>query len=71
MMTGATSPGGDNHDIWIDPTNPNRMAVANDGGVSISTTRAATWSRVAPIAKAASRSSIGTARMASSDTELT
>ena len=39
MLTGADSPGGDNHDIWIDPTNANRMAVANDGGVSISTTR--------------------------------
>ena len=24
------SPGGDNHDMWIDPTNSNRMAVAND-----------------------------------------
>lgn len=40
-----SSPGGDNHDMWIDPTNPNRMAVANDGGVSISTTRARTWLR--------------------------
>ena len=26
----ANSPGGDNHDMWIDPTNANRMAVAND-----------------------------------------
>lgn len=40
-----STPGGDNHDMWIDPTNPNRMAVANDGGVSISTTRARTWLR--------------------------
>src|SRR5213075_1672805 len=39
------SPGGDNHDMWIDPTNPNRMAVANDAGVSISTTRTRTWLR--------------------------
>jgi photosystem II stability/assembly factor-like uncharacterized protein len=39
------SPGGDNHDMWIDPTNANRMIVANDGGVSISTTRARTWLR--------------------------
>ena len=46
------TPGGDNHDMWIDPTNPNRMAVANDGGVSISTTRARTWMRVQlPIAQ--------------------
>ena len=50
--TAFASPGGDNHDMWIDPTNPNRMAVANDGGVSISTTRARTWMRVQlPIAQ--------------------
>ncbi len=48
----ANSPGGDNHDIWIDPTNSNRMAVANDGGVSISLTRGKTWYRVQlPIAQ--------------------
>ncbi|HMC56706.1 MAG TPA: hypothetical protein VKH19_16125 [Gemmatimonadaceae bacterium] len=40
-----SSPGGDNHDMWIDPTNASRMVVANDGGVSISTTRARTWLR--------------------------
>src|SRR5215216_4894768 len=52
MMIGATSPGGDNHDIWIDPTNANRIAVANDGGVSISTTRGQTWYRIQlPIAQ--------------------
>ena len=52
MLTGATSPGGDNHDIWIDPTRPDRIAVANDGGVSISTTRGATWHRIQlPIAQ--------------------
>ena len=46
------SPGGDNHDMWIDPTNANRMAVANDGGVHISTTRARTWLRTQlPIAQ--------------------
>jgi hypothetical protein len=51
MLLGA-SPGGDNHDIWIDPTNANRMAVANDGGVSISTTRGQTWFRIQlPIAQ--------------------
>ena len=52
LLTGAGSPGGDNHDIWIDPTNANRMAVANDGGVSISVTRGQTWERVQlPIAQ--------------------
>src|SRR5207249_818831 len=46
------SPGGDNHDMWIDPTNSNRMAVANDGGVSISVTHGRTWQRVQlPIAQ--------------------
>lgn len=48
----ASSPGGDNHDIWIDPLNPNRMIVGNDGGVSISTTRGRTWYRLQlPIAQ--------------------
>ena len=28
-------PGGDHHDIWIDPINGNRMIVSHDGGVSI------------------------------------
>jgi photosystem II stability/assembly factor-like uncharacterized protein len=27
--------GGDNHDIWIDPTNPERFMVAHDGGLGI------------------------------------
>ena len=52
MMLMGGSPGGDNHDIWIDPTNANRIAVANDGGVSISTTRGLSWSRIQlPIAQ--------------------
>ena len=48
----GSSPGGDNHDIWIDPTDPNRMAIANDSGVSLSVTRGRTWQRVQlPIAQ--------------------
>jgi photosystem II stability/assembly factor-like uncharacterized protein len=48
----GSSPGGDNHDMWIDPTDPERIAVANDGGVSISTTRGRTWQRIQlPIAQ--------------------
>src|SRR5216110_2378670 len=43
---GGSSPGGDNHDIWIDPTQPNRMAVANDAGVSLSVTRGQSWQRI-------------------------
>jgi photosystem II stability/assembly factor-like uncharacterized protein len=47
-----STPGGDNHDMWIDPTNANRMAVGNDAGISISTTRGRTWLRVQlPIAQ--------------------
>jgi photosystem II stability/assembly factor-like uncharacterized protein len=42
----GSSPGGDNHDIWIDPTDPNRMAVANDSGVSLSVTRGRSWQRI-------------------------
>jgi photosystem II stability/assembly factor-like uncharacterized protein len=48
----GSSPGGDNHDMWIDPTNANRMAVANDGGISLSVTRGKTWNRIQlPIAQ--------------------
>ena len=51
-QVGFTSPGGDNHDIWIDPTNPQRIVVANDAGVQISTTRGRTWLHVQlPIAQ--------------------
>jgi photosystem II stability/assembly factor-like uncharacterized protein len=51
-QTGAASPGGDNHDMWIDPSNADRMAIANDGGVSISVTRGRTWHHVQlPIAQ--------------------
>ncbi|HXI25904.1 MAG TPA: hypothetical protein VNG71_18755 [Pyrinomonadaceae bacterium] len=42
----AGSPGGDNHDIWIDPTNSNRIAIANDSGVSISVTHGRSWQRI-------------------------
>ncbi|HLW43453.1 MAG TPA: hypothetical protein VKS00_03125, partial [Candidatus Acidoferrales bacterium] len=46
------SPGGDNHEMWIDPTNGNRMAVVNDGGVSISINHGRTWNHVQlPIAQ--------------------
>jgi photosystem II stability/assembly factor-like uncharacterized protein len=36
-------PGGDHHDIWIDPTNGNRMVVSHDGGVSVSINRGKSW----------------------------
>lgn len=45
-------PGGDNHEMWIDPTNGNRMAVVNDGGVSISINHGRTWDHIQlPIAQ--------------------
>jgi photosystem II stability/assembly factor-like uncharacterized protein len=46
------NPGGDNHEMWIDPTNGDRMAVVNDGGVNISVNRGHTWDHVnLPIAQ--------------------
>jgi photosystem II stability/assembly factor-like uncharacterized protein len=46
------SPGGDNHEMWIDPANGNRMAVVNDGGVSISINHGRTWDHIQlPIAQ--------------------
>ena len=42
----SSTPGGDHHDIWIDPTNANRMAVSHDGGISISENRGRTWRRI-------------------------
>ncbi|HJT82134.1 MAG TPA: hypothetical protein VJ719_13135 [Chthoniobacterales bacterium] len=34
---------GDHHGLWIDPTDPNRIANANDGGASISIDGGKTW----------------------------
>src|SRR5262245_3037309 len=42
-QNGAEAPGGDHHDMWIDPTNGSRMIVGHDQGVSISQTRGRTW----------------------------
>ncbi len=36
-------PHGDNHDLWIAPNDPNRMIEANDGGATVSTDNARTW----------------------------
>jgi len=44
--------GGDNHDIWIDPSNPDRMMIAHDGGASITLTGGKNWTRIVlPIAQ--------------------
>ena len=48
----AATPGFDNHDIWIDPTDGDRIVVANDEGVSISVNRGQSWHRIKlPIAQ--------------------
>ncbi len=36
---------GDYHDLWINPTNPKNLCIANDGGAAISFNRGKTWSR--------------------------
>ncbi len=37
-------PHGDNHDIWINPKNPNLLIQANDGGANVSHNGGKTWS---------------------------
>ena len=52
QMSRENAPGGDHHDMWIDPTNADRMAVAHDQGFSISNTRGRSWHQVRlPIAQ--------------------
>ncbi|MFQ5537594.1 MAG: sialidase [Gemmatimonadota bacterium] len=43
---GPRRPGGDHHDMWIDPTNADRMIVVHDQGLSISLNRGETWHQV-------------------------
>ena len=45
VLQRSEAPGGDHHDIWIDPTNAARMIVAHDQGLSISQNRGKTWFR--------------------------
>lgn len=42
-LTNIPVPHGDNHDLWIDPTNPLRMIESNDGGANVSTDGGKTW----------------------------
>ncbi len=37
------TPHGDNHDLWIAPNDPSRMANANDGGANVSVNGGETW----------------------------
>jgi photosystem II stability/assembly factor-like uncharacterized protein len=49
---GPVAPGYDHHDMWIDPTDADRMIVGHDGGLSISENRGKSWFRVQlPIAQ--------------------
>ncbi|MEZ4608573.1 MAG: hypothetical protein R2865_17735, partial [Deinococcales bacterium] len=40
------TPHGDNHDLWIDPHNSQRMVQGNDGGACVSLNGGATWSSI-------------------------
>lgn len=37
-------PHGDNHDLWLDPANPQRLIVGNDGGATVSLNGGVSWS---------------------------
>jgi photosystem II stability/assembly factor-like uncharacterized protein len=41
-----TIPHGDNHDLWIDPADPQRMIEGNDGGATITFNGGASWSTI-------------------------
>jgi photosystem II stability/assembly factor-like uncharacterized protein len=45
-FTEIQTPHGDNHDLWIDPADPNRMIEGNDGGACISFNGGQTWSSI-------------------------
>ena len=40
------TPHGDNHDLWIDPVDPNRLVQGNDGGACVSVNGGTTWSSI-------------------------
>ncbi len=51
-LRGRQRPGGDYHDLWIDPNNGDRMIVGNDGGAAVTLNRGKSWHRVQlPIAQ--------------------
>jgi photosystem II stability/assembly factor-like uncharacterized protein len=43
-FTPIRAPHGDNHALWIDPTNPKRLINGNDGGATVSTNGGESWS---------------------------
>ncbi len=40
------TPHGDNHGLWIDPSNPNRMIEGNDGGATVTFDGGQSWSTI-------------------------
>ena len=42
-IKGIRVPHGDNHDLWIAPNDPKRLANSNDGGANISTNAGESW----------------------------
>ena len=45
-FTEVTIPHGDQHDLWIDPRNPQRLIEGNDGGACISFNGGVSWSSI-------------------------
>jgi len=45
---GAERPGGDYHDLWIDPDNPDRLIIGNDQGIHVSVNRGKTYLTTEP-----------------------
>jgi photosystem II stability/assembly factor-like uncharacterized protein len=45
-LTGKLAAAGDDHDMWIDPANGDRMAVAHDDGLSFSVNRGRSWHQI-------------------------
>ncbi len=43
-LTPISTPHGDNHDLWINPNNPDIWIQSNDGGANITFTAGRTWS---------------------------
>ncbi len=43
-FSSISTPHGDHHDLWIDPQDPNRVIIADDGGGQMSFNRGRTWS---------------------------
>ncbi len=44
--TAIATPHGDNHDVWIDPRDNQRMIQGNDGGANVSLNGGLTWSTI-------------------------